>query len=126
MVDLNKPLRPQAEAAVGARDANRHIDENDEPNTPGFGRAVVDKFDVGNALDYKNRYQDFAYFSIRGREQQLIDFHGGARSDTRPSPNRTENPIRGVAKDHRFGRIFHEAASYNFGELHPYTGYPKQ
>jgi hypothetical protein len=33
-------------------------------------------------VNYDQRYDDVAYWRIRGREQQLIDSLGGARSDT--------------------------------------------
>ena len=58
----------------------------------------------------------------REREQQLIDFFGGARSDT-GEPYRTENAVRGVAKENPQGRRFHAAATELWGQLHPYTGY---
>ena len=54
VIDLNKPLRPQAIAAVQARDANHHIDENQEPQDAGFERAYLDKFDAGTAVNYAN------------------------------------------------------------------------
>jgi hypothetical protein len=123
-IDLNKPLRPQAVAAVRARDENHHInlDENEEPKDPGFQAAEIDKYATGKAVNYAKRYSDVAYLQIRGREQQLIDRFGGAQSDTRPGPKRTENAIRGVAKDHRLGRVFHAASTLRFGPLAPYTG----
>ena len=55
---------------------------------------------------------------IRGREQQLIDHFGGARSDG----GTAGNAIRGVNKNNPFGRIYHLEANWAFGELHPYTG----
>jgi RHS repeat-associated protein len=123
VVDLTKPLRPQAILAVEARDRNHHKDESIEPTGAGFKRAELDKFDVGTAIDYSKRYQDVAYLAIRGREQQLIDYYGGAQSDTSPGPNKTENAIRGYSKENPFGRIFHAAANLRFKrELHPYTG----
>ncbi|WP_160174634.1 hypothetical protein [Archangium violaceum] len=121
VIDLNKPLRPQAVAAVDARDSNHHLDENDEPKGSGFRPAVLDEFDVGTSVNYANRYSDVAYWRIRGREQQLMDSLGGAWSDTR-EPYRTENAQRGVAKDNPLGRLFHDAASKKWGPLHPYTG----
>ena len=57
--------------------------------------------------------------AIRGREQQLIDHHGGSQSDG----GSTANLRRGVAKDNRLGRYFHESSNERWGELHPYTGY---
>ncbi|MCY1074040.1 hypothetical protein [Archangium lansingense] len=80
-----------------------------------------DELDVGTAVSYANRYSDVAYWRIRGREQQLIDFQGGAQSDNQ-APYRTENVQRGVAKDNPLGRLFHDAATRLWGQLHPYTG----
>jgi hypothetical protein len=74
------------------------------------------------AVNYKNRYNDVAYWQIHGREQQLIGFFGGARSDT-GKPYRTENDVRGVGKDNPLGRQFHDAATAKWGQLHRYTGY---
>lgn len=121
VIDLRKPLRPQAVAAINARDSNHHIDENAEPQKPEFRPALLDEFDVGTAVSYANRYNDVAYWRIRGREQQLMDSLGGAQSDTR-EPYGTENVQRGVAKDNPLGRLFHDAATKKWGQLHPYTG----
>jgi hypothetical protein len=122
VVDLTKPLEAQAWLAVILRDVNHHIDENDEPNDAAFDFGNVDEFDVGAAIDYGKRYDDVAYWRIRGREQQLIDSHGGAWSDT-GKPYRTENAVRGVAKDNPWSRRFHDAATDMWGQLYPYTGY---
>lgn len=122
VVDLAKSLREQAALAVIFRDMDHHLDENDEPKDAVFKFAEVDQFDVGAAIDYGRRYDDAAYWRIRGREQQLIDFHGGAQSDT-GKPYRTENVVRGVAKDNPWGRRFHDAATERWGQFHPYTGY---
>jgi hypothetical protein len=122
VVDLEKPLPPQAQAAVLARDVNHHIDENDDPKDPAFRQARYDKLDVGAAINYDHRYRDVAYLRIRGREQQLIDFYGGAQSVT-GKPYRTENAVRAVAKDNPQGRLFHDAATAQWGQLHQYTGY---
>jgi len=99
-----------------------HLDENAEPGGTMFGLAQTDRFDVGTAVDYSRRYDDVSYWRIRGREQQLIDFLGGAHSDT-GEPYRTENAVRGVAKENPQGRRFHAAATELWGQLHPYTGY---
>ncbi|HEX5746655.1 MAG TPA: hypothetical protein VFZ09_10440 [Archangium sp.] len=77
VVDLTKPLDFQAYRAVAFRDMNHHVDENDEPKGAVFKEAEVDEYDVGAAIEYGERYADAAYWRIRGREQQLIDFHGG-------------------------------------------------
>jgi len=123
VIDLNKNLETQADLAVASRDLNHHVnaDEQTEPKSPGFLPAVRDEFDVGTAVNYADRYGDVAYWRIRGREQQLIDFHGGAQSDGH-APHRTENIQRGVAKDNPLGRLFHAAATKHWGQLHPYTG----
>lgn len=122
VIDLTKSLRLQAQGAVDVRDANHHVDESSDPKGPAFLPAVLDQFDVGAAINYENRYTDLAYLRIRGREQQLIDSHGGAQSDS-GKPYRTENAVRAVAKDNPRGRLFHEAATATWGQLHPYTGY---
>lgn len=56
--------------------------------------------------------------TLRGREQQLIDHHGGAISDGGSSSNRN----RAVRKWNPFGEVYHDTSNYFFGELHPYTG----
>jgi hypothetical protein len=122
VVDRNKPLSPQALKAIELRDANHHLDENDEPNDPAFGPARMDKSDIGTAVDYSDRYRDAAYLRIRGREQQLIDSFGGAWSDT-GKPYKTENAVRGVAKDNPQGRSFYDAATSYWGKKSDYTGY---
>ncbi|WP_157758670.1 hypothetical protein [Cystobacter fuscus] len=122
VVDLSLPLDLQAQWAIKLRDMNHHVDENKDPSGVSFDDAQLDVFDLGAAIDYDQRYDDPAYWRIRGREQQLIDFSGGARSDT-GKPHRTENVVRAVAKDNPRGRRFHDAATIRWGELHRYTGY---
>jgi hypothetical protein len=61
---------------------NHHVDENKDPSGDSFEDAQLDVFDIGAAIDYDQRYDDPAYWRIRGGEQQLIDFSGGAQSDT--------------------------------------------
>jgi RHS repeat-associated protein len=137
VINLRLPWRAQAQAAVDARDANHHVDENVEPKDSGFLPAVLDQYAAGLAVDYKDRYRDVGYLAIRGREQQLIDhagakrakhlgitnFQGGARKDTDPGAPLTENKVRGVAKDNPFGEIFHAAANLKFGQIAPFTGH---
>src|SRR5690242_10815930 len=110
VVDLGLPLDLQAEWAIRFRDMNHHVDENRDPRGASFDDAQLDVFDIGTAIDYNLRYDDPAYWRIRGREQQLMDFHGGAQSDT-GKPHRTENVVRAVAKDNPRGRRFHDAAT---------------
>jgi hypothetical protein len=121
VVDRSVPLDVQAELAVHFRDMNHHIDENEEPKNAPLNAARLDVFDVGTAIDYDQRYDDPAYWRIRGREQQMIDFYGGAQSDT-GKPYRTENIVRAVAKDNPRGKRFHDAATTRWGQLHRYTG----
>jgi hypothetical protein len=124
VVDLKKPLYPQALEAIRRRDANHHLDENDEPKDPVFALPELDKLDQGSAVDYGERYRDAAYLRIRGREQQLIDSLGGAWSDAEPGqPYKTENAVRGVARNNPRGREFYDAASDVWGRLGDYTGY---
>jgi hypothetical protein len=122
VVDLTKSLEFQAWLAVAVRDMNHHIDEDNEPRDVVFAPPEVDVFDVGAAIDYGARYEDVAYWRVRGREQQLMDSHGGAQSDT-GKPYRTENVVRGVAKDNPWGRRFHDAATERWGQRYPYTGH---
>ncbi|MFY0524417.1 hypothetical protein ACN28I_15005 [Archangium gephyra] len=122
VVDLGLPLDLQAQLALRYRDRNHHVDENEDPKDVSFAQAQLDVFDIGTAIDYNLRYDDPAYWRIRGREQQLMDSHGGAQSDT-GKPHRTENVVRAVAKDNPRGRRFHDAATTRWGELHRYTGY---
>ena len=74
-----------------------------------FGQPVLDRAVQG--------YQ--GYPAIRGREQQLIDFHGGVGS-----PN-VGNRIRGVSQYNPLGRAYHELSNLYFGQLAPYTGFFK-
>lgn len=73
----------------------------------GYGNPTLDRYDIGFA----------GYASIRGREQQLIDFYGGIGS---PSVG---NSIRGVSAYNPLGYGFHEASNIRFGPLAPYTGW---
>ncbi|MFY0573244.1 hypothetical protein ACN28S_01715 [Cystobacter fuscus] len=122
VVELNAPLEIQAQLAVRLRDMNHHIDESEEPPSAPIDSAQLDVFDVGAAINYEQRYDDPSCWRIRGRERQLIDFHGGAQSDT-GKPCRTENVVRAVAKDNPRSQRFHDAATMRWGQLHPYTGH---
>ena len=70
----------------------------------GFGRPLVDRYAK-------------SYDAIRGREQQLIDYHGGIGN------KKVANKIRGVAKWNPAGRTYHQKANKIFGNIAPYTGY---
>ena len=69
----------------------------------GFGPAVVDQWAVGAQ----------GRAAIRGREQQLIDFHGGAQSDGGTSANL----IRGVSRRNPLAGYYQNAAITMFGPL---------
>ncbi len=100
-------------AIVAARDASHHI------RGAGWKDAELDEVAIADPnIGWFNRHSDPAYQAIRGREQQLIDFHGGARSDGGTSGNK----IRGVAKDNRLGATYHYQASLKFGTKYRYTG----
>jgi hypothetical protein len=101
-------------AIVAARDRNHH------KTAEGYGPARLDKQAVATR-SYWIRWTDPAYQAIRGREQQLIDAYGGARSDN--PRTRSGNAIRGVAKENPLGPIYHQAATRAFGQRAPYTGY---
>jgi RHS repeat-associated protein len=58
-----------------------------------------------------------AYEAIRGREQQLVDFHGGVGS------YEVANLIRPVSALNPWGRIYHDYSNRFFGPLARYTGY---
>ncbi|GAA4235731.1 hypothetical protein GCM10022254_43610 [Actinomadura meridiana] len=73
---------------VAARDSGHHM------NDQGFGPAVLDKW-VEGTLPVAQRHNDTAYQAIRGREQNLIDFFGGAQS----AGGTSGNAIRGIADD---------------------------
>lgn len=59
----------------------------------------------------------FGYSAIRGREQQLIDYHGGIGNP------KLGNIRRGVSKINPLGYGFHLNSDLFFGKLAPYTGY---
>lgn len=82
---------------VNAR-AARHPDR-----LQGYGPAILDTWATGPQ----------GYIAIRGREQQLIDAHGGARSEGGTSANL----IRGVNRT--VYPIFNAAATAMFGPLPP-------
>jgi hypothetical protein len=100
---------------VANRDRNHHM------TAQGYGPAVLDRWSAAT-LPRSQRWADPAYQAIRGREQQMIDRYGGARSDHRPG-SRSGNAIRGVAPYNPLGRVYHAAATARFGRVAPYTGY---
>ncbi len=98
--------------------------------TSGFGDPY--KIMLGRYYTHEKRKDGFAFpnldrsaqgiqsrLAMRGREQQLIDFHGGAMSDR----GKSGNLIRGVSKYNPAGYIYHGLSNFYFGNLAPYTGY---
>ena len=73
---------------------------------------------VDRAVQQAGGY-DEAYRAIRGREQNLIDFHGGAVSDL-GSRRQSGNLIGGVARSNPARRPYHNAALTRFGYKAPY------
>jgi len=89
---------------------NRRVADHPE-RLKGFGPGNFDRWASGVA----------GYEAIRGREQQLIDFNGGAQSDGGISAN----IIRGVSKTNDNGYARWTASNMMFGPLAPYTGTPR-
>ncbi len=97
----------------------------------GFGRTRLSTSQQGTR-PVSTRHSDPAYRAMRGREQQLIDSFGGARSWGRGAggPHITipgaittaRNTIRGVGPTNPLGRAYHNAATRAFGQIAPFTG----
>lgn len=96
---------------------------------------IVRARDINHKVLYNDGYLDATpreegvgiegYAAIRGHEQQLIDYFGGAQTDRVNYPPRggtSGNAIRGVARENRFGLLFHFYATEKFGRIAPYTG----
>jgi RHS repeat-associated protein len=103
------------QAIVAGRDRTHHI------RGSGWGAAVLDRYADGT-LPLPDRWEDPAYQAIRGREQQIIDSQGGSIWEHGLRNTHSGNFIRGVRRDHPYGKTFHAAASARFGEIAPYTG----
>jgi hypothetical protein len=82
-----------AEQNVAARDANHHMNEK------GFQPATLDKSSSNAA-------------AVRGREQQLIDANGGAKSQGGTSGN----AINGVSPKNKNAPAYQKAAEQEFGD----------
>jgi hypothetical protein len=87
-----EPTEQEVKAAVDRRE-NGHTILRDE----GYSPAVVDK-------SSKNKS------AIRGREQQLIDYHGGSQSDG----GKSRNKIRSVKRTNPNIEIYDNAATMEF------------
>jgi hypothetical protein len=141
LIDLNEDLETQALIAMYTRGLRHEKDEEDyslaavgplsgplsvfDEITEAALTEHLDKYDEGRAINPRDKWKDFAYRAIRGREQQSIDAYGGAWTDTNEKglPHATGNKIRAVSKHNQKGWIYHQAATQRFGELHKYTGY---
>ncbi|PJJ80285.1 RHS repeat-associated core domain-containing protein [Mucilaginibacter auburnensis] len=103
----------RVEDILRRRDATHHM--------KGYGPAVEDRVSAGVKISaipgFGFTTSSAAYATIRGREQQLIDFYGGIGNPM------LGNSIRGVSKINPAGRIFHNLSSSIFGEIADYTGY---
>jgi len=74
-------------------------------------------------VDKTMQVYPYAYWCIRGREQQNIDFYGGSLSDIERRINATcVNSIRGVSKYNPFGYLYHWSSNSAWGQKYEYTG----
>jgi RHS repeat-associated protein len=89
------PTPEEAQAAVTARD-KRHVVLRSE----NYAAAILDEYSTSKA-------------AIRGREQHLVDFHGGAQNEG----GKSRNKIRAVRRNHPAKHIYNVAAVANFGLL---------
>jgi hypothetical protein len=96
-----RPTRADAIRAMKVRDSG-HKKLREEL----YDAAVLDEFSTNNS-------------AIRGREQQNVDYYGGARSD---EGGTSRNAIRAVGKNNKNGRRYHRAANREFGNKFKYTG----
>lgn len=79
---------------IRTRDVNHHM------NSKGYGIAVLDK-------------SSYSYQAIRGREQMLIDHHGGAQS----MGGISGNVINAIGMNNRNREIYLDAAKGEFGYI---------
>ncbi len=100
-----------AQEILTARDKKHHM------TAKGYAPATLDEFSTATR-PISQRHLDPAYQANRGREQQMIDLHGGSTREGGTSGN----TIRGVSKINPLGKLFHDQASLFFGEVSPYTG----
>jgi RHS repeat-associated protein len=88
----------------------------------GYGPAAVES-EVPATLPPELFEADPSYWAMRGREQQVIDFYGGAQRDPNRKPNSLSgNDIRAVSKRNKWGKRYHDASDATFGPYAPYTG----
>lgn len=78
-------------------------------------------------LPDRSAFTRIGYYAVRGREQQMIDYHGGALKDLEVRSlhafPKCANIVRGVGKYNPMGPIYHELSSLLFPpEKYEYTG----
>ncbi|MBX2887993.1 MAG: hypothetical protein KF829_05020 [Ferruginibacter sp.] len=88
--------------------------------TPEEKQTAVDKREATHTILNSEGYQpaqldqaSTSYAAIRGREQQLIDYNGGAQSEGGTSRNK----IRGVGRKNVLRNAYNTAATAEFGAL---------
>jgi hypothetical protein len=92
------------------RDAGHHLNGTHDD-------AILDT--MGDAtLPVDQRHSDPAYQAMRGREQDMIDYYGGAQSQGGTSANK----IRGIALDNELLETYMEAAGDAFARVEPGGG----
>ena len=94
-----EPTRLDALRAIKARYAHP---SKDHRAGEGFGRAVLDEFSTNRS-------------AIRGRSQQLVDFHGGAQKDG----GNSGNIDREVRRNHPKRTLYHNESNREFGNIAP-------
>jgi hypothetical protein len=111
-----------ATAVMGRRDA-RHWARN----ALGYDTATLNAYITVRAGKLKSAY---AWAAMRGREQQVMDYHGGAILDRgglyEPGYGgrmRASNIIRGVAKSNPVSLDYWLTSTAAFGEAWEHTGF---
>jgi hypothetical protein len=109
-----------AEQVLRARDANHHMNN---PINGGFGPAKLDRA-IGVDLNDPDFFlaEVGAIYAIRGREQQLIDFHKGAQAWGGTSGN----AINGIAYKNPKRDFYLTASTVAFGKLRNNAPTPQQ
>jgi hypothetical protein len=107
-------------SVMARRDATHYILNQIQ----GYHSAELSSYVVANGGS------SFAEAAMRGREQQVMDYHGGCVNDRGgynvPNPDtgrkRASNKIRGVRKDHLFSFTFWAIANAAHGNVYKHTG----
>lgn len=91
----SKPTESEAMAAVNRRNSGHKI-----LNEEGYDVAILDEYSTSKA-------------AIRGREQNLIDYYGGAQAEG----GKSRNKIRAISRVNENRIIYQAAAIAEFGTL---------